>query len=166
MSTFTTGVFNGLSATATGSPLSPKALKAGIVLLDLVLFTPSRVILLQCTPDQLTRSLKVQSVTSDAGDKSEPLRLKGQPEENFKLDVELDATDQLAVGPRIAPHAQRRSDCGDGFVPRYGRRQDRAHGSAVRTHRVDFPTCHTVQVTEFPVTKRPSTVLEKKWLDL
>lgn len=95
MSALSTGLFNGLAATATGSSLSPKTLKAGIVLLDPVSFTPSRVILLQYTPDQLTRSLKVQSVTGDTADKTEPLRLKGPPEENFKLEAELDATDQL-----------------------------------------------------------------------
>jgi hypothetical protein len=96
--------FNGLAATATGSPLSPKTLKAGIVLLDPVSFTPSRVILLQYTPDQLTRSLKVQSVTGDTGDKTEPLRLKGPPEESFKLEAELDATDQLEF-PTQNPNA-------------------------------------------------------------
>jgi hypothetical protein len=95
MSTVTTSVFNGLAAAATGSSLSPKTLKAGIVLLDPISFAPMRVVLLQYTPDQLTRSLKVQSVTGDTGDKTEPLRLKGPPEENFKLDAELDATDQL-----------------------------------------------------------------------
>jgi len=99
--------FNSVAALATGSPLSPKTLKAGIVLLDPVSFTPNRVILLQYTPDQLTRSLKVQSVTGDTGDtgdKTEPLRLKGPPEESFKLEAELDATDQLEF-PTQNPNA-------------------------------------------------------------
>jgi hypothetical protein len=98
------GVFTGLAASAMGSLLSPKTLKAGIVLLDPVAFTPKRVILLQYTPDQLTRSLKVQSVTGDTGDKTEPLRLKGPPEETFKLEAELDATDQLEF-PELNPNA-------------------------------------------------------------
>jgi hypothetical protein len=85
----------GLATNVTSSPLSPKTLKAGIILLDPVSFAPNRIVLLQYTPDQLTRSLKVQSVTGDTGDKTEPLRLKGPPEETFKLDAELDATDQL-----------------------------------------------------------------------
>jgi hypothetical protein len=86
------------------SPMSPKTLKAGIVLLDPSSFRPGRVILLQYTPDQLTRSLKVQSVTGDSGDQTEPLRLKGPPEENFKLEAELDATDQLEF-PAQNPNA-------------------------------------------------------------
>jgi hypothetical protein len=79
----------------TGFPNTPKTLSAGIVLLDPVSYTPARVVLLQYTPDQLTRSLQVQSVTGDSGDRTEPLRLKGPPVETFKLEAELDATDQL-----------------------------------------------------------------------
>jgi hypothetical protein len=75
--------------------LNPQTLKAGIVLLDPVSFKPTRVVSLQYTPDQLTRSLKVRSVSGDTGDRTEPLRLTGTPEESFKLDAELDATDQL-----------------------------------------------------------------------
>lgn len=77
------------------SPLTPKTLAAGIVLLDPVSFQPTRVISLQYTPDHLTRSMQIQSVTGETGDKTEPLRLKGPPVETFKLEAELDATDQL-----------------------------------------------------------------------
>jgi hypothetical protein len=77
------------------SPRTPQTLQAGIVLLDSVSYKPSRVVILQYTPDQLTRSLQVQSVTGDTGDRTEPLRLKGPPVETFKLEAELDATDQL-----------------------------------------------------------------------
>jgi hypothetical protein len=80
---------------ASGSVVSPQTLKAGIVLLDPVSFRPSRIVLLQYTPDQLTRSLQVQSVTGDPADRSEALRLKGPPIETFKLEAEIDATDQL-----------------------------------------------------------------------
>ncbi len=81
----------------TAFPGTPQTLKAGIVMLDPVSFTPARVVMLQYTPDQLTRSLQVQAVTGDTGDKSEPLRLKGPPVETFKLEAELDATDQLEL---------------------------------------------------------------------
>jgi hypothetical protein len=37
----------------------------------------------------------VQAVTGDTGDRTEPLRLKGPPVETFKLEAEIDATDQL-----------------------------------------------------------------------
>jgi hypothetical protein len=79
----------------TSFPRTPQTLKAGIVLLDPVAFTAQRVIVLQYTPDQLSRTLQVQAVTGDTGDKTEPLRLKGPPVETFKLEAELDATDQL-----------------------------------------------------------------------
>src|SRR5215813_15174559 len=61
-------------------PNSPYILKGGIVLHD--------------NPDTLTRSLQVQAVT-EGSDRSEALRLKGPPVETFKVEAEIDATDQL-----------------------------------------------------------------------
>jgi hypothetical protein len=77
-------------------PGSPKVLKGGIVLLDPDTFTlmPNGVIVLQYNPDTLTRSLKIKGIT-EGGDRSEALRLTGPPVETFKLDAEIDATDQL-----------------------------------------------------------------------
>ena len=77
-------------------PGSPRILKGGIVLLDPDSFTllPNGVIVLQYNPDTLTRTLKVKGV-SEGGDRSEALRLTGPPVETFKLDAEIDATDQL-----------------------------------------------------------------------
>jgi hypothetical protein len=80
------------------TPLSPLARTAGIVLLDPASFVPKSTIILQYTPDQLSRTLAVQAVTGDTGDRTEPLRLKGPPTETFKLEAELDATDQLEAG--------------------------------------------------------------------
>jgi hypothetical protein len=79
----------------TGFSRSPQILKAGIVMLDPVLFTLKRLIALQYNPDQLTRTLQVQSVTGDPADRTEALRLKGPPVETFKLEAEFDSTDQL-----------------------------------------------------------------------
>src|SRR6185503_19190392 len=84
--------------TATSSPHSPHTLKAGIVLLDPVTTQISRVVVLQYNPDQLTRTLQVQATSGEAADRSEALRLKGAPVETFKLEAELDATDQLEAG--------------------------------------------------------------------
>ncbi len=78
-----------------GSVLNPKILKAGIILLDAVTTQLSKIIVLQYNPDQLTRTLQVQAVTGDPPDRSEALRLKGVPIETFKLEAEIDATDQL-----------------------------------------------------------------------
>ena len=79
-------------------PGSPKVLKGGIVLLDPDKFTvlPNGIIVLQYNPDTLTRSLKIKGA-DDGGDRSEALRLTGPPVETFKLDAEIDATDQLEV---------------------------------------------------------------------
>src|SRR4249920_2710405 len=79
----------------TAYPRSPQILKAGLVLLDPVSFKITRVIALQYNPDQLTRSLQVQAATGDPADRTEALRLKGPPVETFKLEAEIDATDQL-----------------------------------------------------------------------
>lgn len=77
-------------------PGSPTVLQAGIVLLDPDSFAvlPGGVIALQYNPDTLTRTLKVKGI-SEGGDRSEALRLTGPAEETFKLDAEIDATDQL-----------------------------------------------------------------------
>ncbi len=77
-------------------PGSPVVLQAGIVLLDPDSFAilPGGVIALQYNPDSLTRTLKVKGI-SEGGDRSEALRLTGPAEETFKLDAEIDATDQL-----------------------------------------------------------------------
>src|SRR5262245_224935 len=92
-------------------PGSPLLLKAGIVLVDAATGATQRVINLQYNPDTLTRTLQVQGVGADAGDRSETLRLKGPPIEVLKLDAEIDAIDQLehadahpnAVSLGIAP---------------------------------------------------------------
>lgn len=77
-------------------PGSPRVLKGGIVLLDPDRFTvlPNGIIVLQYNPDTLTRSFKVKGA-DEGGDRSEALRLTGPPVETFKLDAEIDATDQL-----------------------------------------------------------------------
>jgi hypothetical protein len=79
----------------TGFSRSPQILKAGLVLLDPVLFTVKRIITLQYNPDQLTRTLQILSAGVDSQDRTEALRLRGPAVEIFKLEAELDATDQL-----------------------------------------------------------------------
>ncbi len=77
-------------------PGSPRVLKGGIVLLDPTTFAvmPGGIIIMQYNPDTLTRTLKVKGA-EEGGDRSEALRLTGPPVETFKLDAEIDATDQL-----------------------------------------------------------------------
>jgi len=78
------------------SPQSPRILKGGLVMLDPVSFaiTPGGIIVLQYNPDTVTRTLKVKGA-EEGGDRSEALRLTGPAVETIKLDVEIDATDQL-----------------------------------------------------------------------
>ncbi len=74
-------------------PGSPRLLKGALVTLALPNPLPS-VIPFQYNPETLSRSLEIQAGSGE-GDRSEVLRLKGAPVETIKLDVELDATDQL-----------------------------------------------------------------------
>ena len=77
----------------TSFPNSPRLIKGAIVGVDP--FNPvASVVVFQYNPDTMTRTLQVQSA-GDNGGQSEALRLKGAPIENVKLDVEIDATDQL-----------------------------------------------------------------------
>lgn len=74
--------------------LFPRLLKAGIVLVDPSNGTVLRVISMQYNPDSVSRTLQIQGI-GEGGDRSEALRLKGPAIETFKIDAELDATDQL-----------------------------------------------------------------------
>jgi hypothetical protein len=78
--------------------ISPRTLRAGLVLTDPDTGAAQRVIVLQYNPESLSRSLQPQGVGPESGDRVEALRLKGPPVETYKLDAELDATDQLAEG--------------------------------------------------------------------
>src|SRR3990172_10852241 len=78
-------------------PGSPRLLKGGIVLIDPETSAVERIIALQYTPDTLSRTLKVKGISTEGGDRSEALRLKGPPVETIKLDAEIDATDQLEL---------------------------------------------------------------------
>jgi hypothetical protein len=79
----------------TGFPGSPHLLKGGIVLIDPTTAAVIRVIALQYNPDTLSRTLQVQAMSAEGGDRLEALRLKAPPNESIKLDAEIDATDQL-----------------------------------------------------------------------
>lgn len=74
-------------------PGSPRLVKGAIVGLDP--FNPvASVIVFQYNPDTVTRTVSAQA-SGDNPDQGEALRLKGPPQETIKLDVEIDAADQL-----------------------------------------------------------------------
>lgn len=81
-------------------PGSPHVLKGAIVGIDI--FNPlASVIVFQYNPDTMTRTLQAQAA-GDNGARSEVTRLKGAPIETIKLDVEIDATDQLEKADTMA----------------------------------------------------------------
>lgn len=82
---------------------SPKLLKGALVAFDLPNPTP-RVIVFQYNPATLTRTLEaqMQETESKTGD---PPRLKGAPIETIKLEIEIDASDQLERGDETASDA-------------------------------------------------------------
>ena len=82
-------------------PGSPKLLKGGIVLIDPATAQVQRIIALQYNPESLSRTLQVQGA-GEGGDRSEALRLKGPAVETIKLEAEIDATDEMEAGDRIA----------------------------------------------------------------
>jgi hypothetical protein len=76
-------------------PGSPKLIKGGLVIVDADTARVLRIISLQYNADSLTRTLQVQTAGGEAGNRVEPLRFKGPAVETFKLDADIDATDQL-----------------------------------------------------------------------
>lgn len=81
-------------------PGSPRLFKGAIIGLDP--FNPlASVIVFQYNPETMTRTLAARTTGGDA-DRGEALRLKGPPEENITLKVEIDAADQLEQGQVIA----------------------------------------------------------------
>jgi hypothetical protein len=75
-------------------PGSPRLLKGGLVLLDPESGAVRGAIALQYNPETLSRSFQIQAVGAD-GDRSQALRIKGPAVESYKLDVVVNAFDQL-----------------------------------------------------------------------
>jgi hypothetical protein len=88
------------------SPISPRLVKGGIVTLDPDTSVIQGVIALQYNPDSLSRTLQIQSLPGGQdGVHVDALRLRGPAVETFKIEAELDATDQLEF-PAQFPLAQ------------------------------------------------------------
>lgn len=87
-------------------PNSPRLLKGGIVLIDPNSSAVRRIIVLQYNPDTLSRTLQVQGIGGEGGDRLEALRLKGPAVETIKLEAEIDATDQLEFPDKNPTAAQ------------------------------------------------------------
>jgi|KBSMisStaDraftv2_1062788.scaffolds.fasta_scaffold288850_3 hypothetical protein len=86
-----------------GYPISPRLQKGALVGLDP--FNPlASVIVFQYNPETLTRTLTANTKADPrkTEQQAEVLRLVGPPTEEIKLDIELDATDQMEKGDPIA----------------------------------------------------------------
>src|SRR5688572_28704863 len=77
------------------TPIAPRLIRGGIVLIDPGSGQVNRVIAMQYNPDTLTRTLTPQAVAGERQDRSSALRLTGPAVETIKLEAEIDATDQL-----------------------------------------------------------------------
>lgn len=78
------------------TPISPRVIKGALVGLDL--FNPlTSVIVFQYNPESVSRTLQAQGA-GEGGARSEAMRLTGPPVETIKVEVEIDALDQLAAG--------------------------------------------------------------------
>jgi hypothetical protein len=80
-------------------PGSPRVLKGALVSIDKVKPIPN-VIIFQYNPESLTRTLKPRAAGGD-GARAEAQRLTGPPEETIKVDIEIDAADQLEASQPI-----------------------------------------------------------------
>jgi hypothetical protein len=87
------------------TPLSPRLINGGIITMDPVTSVVRSVIALQYNPDSLTRSLQIQALPGGTdGVRVDALRLRGPAVETFKVEAEMDATDQLEF-PSKFPNA-------------------------------------------------------------
>lgn len=86
-------------------PNSPRLQKGALIGLDP--FNPlASVVIFQYNPETITRTLQARTVPAGGGGAGqavpgEAMRLAGPPTESFKLDVSLDATDQMEKGDPI-----------------------------------------------------------------
>jgi hypothetical protein len=83
-------------------PNSPRLLKGALIGVDF--FNPlASVIVFQYNPEKLTRTLTARTPSGQGqASQGDAFRLSGPPEESIKLDIELDATDQLETADASA----------------------------------------------------------------
>ena len=81
-------------------PRSPRPLRGALVSIDPVVPIP-KLVVFQYNPDGVVRSLTART-PKDAGARMAATRLTGAPQETIKMDVEIDATDQLEKSEKAA----------------------------------------------------------------
>ena len=86
----------------TGFSGSPQNMKGAIVSIDILNPLLTSVVVFQYNPESMTRSLQAQTAGEEGANPSEAMRLKGAPIETIKINVDIDATDQLEKADGIA----------------------------------------------------------------
>jgi hypothetical protein len=76
------------------SPLSPRLVRGGLVMLDHDTGQVIRTITLQYNPDTLSRGFQLKA-PAEGGARGEAFRLTGPPTQTISVEAELDATDAL-----------------------------------------------------------------------
>jgi hypothetical protein len=112
-------------------PNSPKILKGGLVLLDPASARVRRIISLQYNPEQLSRSLQVQTAGGESSNRSEAMRFTGPAVETIRLEADIDAADQLEF-PQ-----ENRTTVEYGIQPQLAMLEALAHPSSEQLFRVD-----------------------------
>ncbi|WP_033290351.1 hypothetical protein [Amycolatopsis jejuensis] len=80
-------------------PRSLNPVRGGFVLVDPDSGRPGKTIPFQYNPDTLTRTVQMQGIGAEPGDRLEALRLKGPAHETYRFDAEFDATDAPSKFP-------------------------------------------------------------------
>src|SRR5262249_53621478 len=77
------------------TPISPRLLRGGLVVVDPDSGAVQRVVTLQYNPDSLARGFSLKA-TPEGGARDAARRFTGPPAQTLTVEVELDATDSLA----------------------------------------------------------------------
>ncbi len=81
-------------------PLGPRLMRGALVSVDTVVPIP-RLVVFQYNPDSVTRTLTARTPNTD-GTRVTATRLAGAPRETIRMDVDIDAADQLENSDPIA----------------------------------------------------------------
>lgn len=83
------------------TPTGPRTLKGAIIAMDPMNPVASTVVF-QYNPAELTRTITPQMEGGERGSRAETVRFTGAPVEEFTVQLDIDATDQLATGTGTA----------------------------------------------------------------
>ena len=89
-----------------GEARAPRVARGGLARIDVRTRRLVDVVPFLYNPDTVTRTLKPRATAAEPGDRLEATRLTGPPQETVKVDVEVDAADQLSQPDQHDPVAR------------------------------------------------------------